>query len=157
MIKRLRVDLLCRRLSWLWSVSHTSRLAQLISDITVLHVFRVRRLVIVFNAICWNLGSYELKLGRLKGSHPRIHTNPSASVIAPQYFGCLNCPLLFDDLLITLFSILLALSSGFNFIVRSHPPGVCVNSIFCSVLGSKLKPCLCVAPNKPIDHNLSSQ
>ena len=35
------------------------------------------------------------------------------------------------------------LSGGSNFIVRSHPPGVGVNSIFFPVLGSKLKPCLC--------------
>ena len=36
-----------------------------------------------FNAICWNLWSYRLILGRLKGSHPMILTNPSVSVTAP--------------------------------------------------------------------------
>ena len=79
----MRLNFLCRRLSWLWSGSHTSRLAHLISVILVLPVFRVHGLEIVFNAICWNLQSYRLKPGRLKGSHPMILTNPSVSVIAP--------------------------------------------------------------------------
>ena len=37
----------------------------------------------------------------------------------------------------------LCVSGGSHFIVRSHQPGVGVNSICCPVLGSKLKPCLC--------------
>ena len=36
------------------------------------------------------------------------------------------------------------LENGCSGIVRSQPPGVGVKSIFCPVLGSKLKPCLCV-------------
>ena len=49
----------------------------------VLCVFRIHGLEIVFNAIRWNLQSYRLKPGRLKGSHPMILTNPSVPVIAP--------------------------------------------------------------------------
>ena len=84
MINHMRLNFLYRRLSWLWSASHTSRLAQLISVIIILHFFRVHGLEIVFNVICWNLQSYRLIPGRLKGSHPTILTNPSVSVAAPQ-------------------------------------------------------------------------
>ena len=78
------LNFLCRRHSWLWSRSHNSRLAQLIGVIPVLGVFMVHGLEIVFNIICWNLWSYRLKPGRVKGPHPMILTNPSVSVNAPK-------------------------------------------------------------------------
>ena len=61
------------------------------------------------------------------------------SVISGFYIG----PLLCTDFLNCLFNTSLALSGGSNVIVRSQPPGVGVKSIFCPILGSKLKPCRC--------------
>ena len=82
MINHMSLNFLCRRLPWLWSGSHTSRLAQLIGVFLVVRVIEDSGLFC--DIACWILRSYRLKPGRLKGSHPMILTNPSVSMIAPQ-------------------------------------------------------------------------
>ena len=137
MIKHMSLNFLCRRLPWLWSGSHTSRLAQLLCIVLVVRVMEATSVSRLFVRFCL-----------------RAETRPPERIASHDYHqpfgigdrsvvsGFYSCPFLFADFLTAVFNILLALSGGSNDIVRSHPPSVGVNSIFCLVLGSKLKPCL---------------
>ena len=72
-----------------------------------------------------------------------IFTSDSVSVIAPLSLSSTCALFLALICWIAVFNTLLALSDGSSVIVMSRPPGVGVKSIFCPVLGSKLKPCRC--------------
>ena len=141
-INHMRLNFPCRKLSRLWSGSHTSRLAQLISVILVLRVPKVYRIEIVYNTICWNLQSYRRKPNGLKGSHPMILTNPSVSVFAPWSLATATA----------LFFALISLNHFVQYFVaslrwlqrhRQIPSTKCQRKLdLLPVLGSKLKPCL---------------
>ena len=129
MINHMRLNFLCRTLSWLWCGSHTSRLAQVISR----------------DCFQYNL----LKSPVLRAETPppeRIASHDSHQPIRVSdcsvVSGFYSCPF-FALISGSLRSAFCWLSGGSNVIVRSRPPGAGVNSIFCPVLGSKLKPCCC--------------
>ena len=140
----MRLNFLCRKLSWLWSGSHTSRLAPAHR--------RYHRPPCLQGPRARDCFPYHLLESPVLQADTRpterITSHDSHSPIRVSdcsvVFGYCSCSLLCADLLNRFIHYFVG--SLWWFPTSSSDPirqvsGV--NSIFCPVLGSKLKPCLC--------------